>query len=132
MAQPTIARRLERKFIVMSCDTELLGALRKQTPTGWEMIVTTDLEALGDWSELLLYRFLLLDLDEIDAFDPLDVIRAIRTEHMLQIAVFCFGGDQTIRDEMRLARADRFYDREKIAEMLPQFLQQYGWGSTET
>lgn len=132
MARPTIARRLERKFIVVSRDEAILAALRAQVPNGWELVATTDLDDLGDWAELLLYRFILLDLDEVDAFDPIDIIRAIRTEYMLQLAVFCFGGDAAMRDEMRRGRADRFYDRDRIVEMLPQFLAQYGWGGTET
>lgn len=125
---PTIAERLRRRFIVMSRDAALLADLRAQTPEGWEMIVTTELGALGDWNDILLFRFLLLDLDEVDAFDPLDVIREIRTQLMLQIAVFCFGGDGALRDEMRMARADRFYERGEIAAKLPQFLAQYSWG----
>ena len=125
---PTIADRLRRRFIVMSRDAAVLDALRAQTPTGWEMVAATDLASLGDWDDILLYRFLLLDLDEVDAFDPLDVIREIRTQLMLQIAVFCFGGDSAMRDEMRMARADRFYERDEIVAKLPQFLTQYGWG----
>ena len=125
---PTIADRLRRRFIVMSQDPAVIGALRAQTPAGWEMVVVTDLASLGDWNDILLFRFLLLDLDEVDAFDPLDVIREIRTQLMLQIAVFCFGGDGAIRDEMRMARADRFYERDEIAAKLPQFLGQYAWG----
>lgn len=125
---PTIADRLRRRFIVMSQDAAAIGALRAQTPAGWEMVVVTDLASLGDWNDILLFRFLLLDLDEVDAFDPLDVIREIRTQLMLQIAVFCFGGDGAMRDEMRMARADRFYERDEIAAKLPQFLAQYAWG----
>lgn len=128
MAEPTIARRLERKFIVMTRDRAILEGLRAHLAEEWDMVVVTDLEEIGDWHEILLHRFLLLDLDEIDAFDPLDVIRALRMEYMLQIAVFCFGGDRDLRDEMRLARADRFYERDEIVGMLPQFLAQYGWG----
>ncbi len=127
MTRPTIEKRLQRRFVVMSADAGMIETLRALVPAGWEMVVATDLDELGDWGEILLYRFLLLDLDEIDAFDPLDVIRAIRTEHMLQIAVFCFGGDSDLRDEMRLARADRFFDRTEMATVLPQFLEQYGW-----
>jgi hypothetical protein len=127
MARPTIEKRLQRRFIVMSTDAGMIEALRAHVPADWEMVVATDLDQLGDWGEILLYRFLLLDLDEIDAFDPLDVIRAIRTEHMLQIAVFCFGGDSELRDEMRLARADRFFDRGEMVAVLPQFLNQYSW-----
>ena len=129
MAQPTIKRRLERKFIVMTRDEALLAALRAQLTPEWELVPVLDLAALGEWNDILLYRFLLLDLDETDAFDPIDVIRAIRMEYMLQIAVFCFGGDRDVRDEMRLARADRFYERGQIAQMLPEFLRQYGWGA---
>lgn len=129
MAQPTIKRRLERKFIVMTRDEALLAALRAQLTPEWELVPVLDLAALGEWNDILLYRFLLLDLDETDAFDPIDVIRAIRMECMLQIAVFCFGGDRDVRDEMRLARADRFYERGQIVQMLPEFLRQYGWGA---
>ena len=125
---PTIADRLRRRFIVMSQDAAVLEALRAQTPANWEMVVVTDLASLGDWNDILLFRFLLLDLDEVDAFDPLDVIREIRTQLMLQIAVFCFGGDGAMRDEMRMARADRFYERDETAAKLPQFLAQYAWG----
>ena len=125
---PTIADRLRRRFVLMSQDAGVIDALRAQTPEGWEMVVTTELAALGDWNDILLFRFLLLDLDEVDAFDPLDVIREIRTQLMLQIAVFCFGGDGPMRDEMRMARADRFYERDEIATKLPQFLAQYSWG----
>lgn len=128
MAQPTIERRLERKFIVMTRDEALLAQLRAQLTPGWELIPAVDLAALGEWNDILLYRFLLLDLDETDAFDPIDVMRAIRMEYMLQIAVFCFGGDRDVRDEMRLSRADRFYERTQIAQVLPEFLRQYGWG----
>lgn len=128
MAQPTIAQRLERKFILMTADAEIRAAVAGQVPPGWEMVSVTDLDEIGGWSDILLYRFLLLDLDEMTAFDPLDVIRAVRMEHQINIAVFCFGGDRDIRDEMRLNRADRFYERDQIVAMVPQFLEQYGWG----
>lgn len=128
MAEPTIERRLERKFILMSADPEVERALAQKVPEGWEMVRVTDLEQIGDWNDILLYRFLLLDLDELEAFDPLDVIHELRREYMLNIAVFCFGGDEGLVDEMRMARADRFFGREEILERLPQFLEQYGWG----
>lgn len=127
MAAPTVAQRLLRRFLVMTTDTALQTALRSVVPAEWEMVVVCDLEEVGDWNEILLYRFLLLDLDEVVAFDPIDVIRAIRMEYLLQIAVLCFGGDQDIRDEMRMSRADRFYERDQIVTVLPQFLAQYGW-----
>jgi len=128
MSEPTIERRLERRFVLMSADPEMVRRLQQRVPEGWEMVTVTDVDDLGDWHELLLYRFLLLDLDEIDAFDPLDVIRVIRTQYQINLAVFCFGGDEDLQDEMRLSRADRFFSRDEIADRLPQFLEQYGWG----
>ena len=92
------------------------------------MVQITDLDDIGEWHEILLHRFILLDLDEVDAFDPLDVIRILRMRYQINIPVFCFGGDEDIRDEMRLARADRFFSRVEMIKMLPQFLEQYGWG----
>ena len=127
MASPTIAARLKRRFLLMTTDGALRERLMAQVPADWEMVVITSLEEAGDWDEILLYRFLLLDLDEVEAFDPIDVIRTLRMEYLLQIAVLCFGGDADIQDEMRLSRADRFYTREEIVTVLPQFLAQYAW-----
>ncbi|HDP90489.1 MAG TPA: hypothetical protein ENN42_11140 [Thioalkalivibrio sp.] len=128
MAEPTIERRLQRKYIVMTADARMLERLAAATPEGWELVNITDLDDLGDWHEVLLHRFILLDLDEIDAFDPLDVIRILRTQFQINVPVFCFGGDEDIQDEMRLARADRFFAREEMLEMLPRFFEQYAWG----
>jgi hypothetical protein len=127
MAEPTIEKRLQRRLILMTTDPELAAALRAQLPPAWEMVEVTDLDALGDWNDVLLYRFLVLDLDETEAFDPLDVIHVLRMQHMINIPVLCFGGDEVLRDEMRLARADRFFDRDEIIAVLPQFLEQYAW-----
>ena len=127
MARPTIAARLKRRFLLMTTDGALRERLMAQVPADWEMVVITSLEEAGGWDEILLYRFLLLDLDEAEAFDPIDVIRTLRMEYLLQIAVLCFGGDADIQDEMRLSRADRFYTREEIVTVLPQFLAQYAW-----
>ena len=128
MAEPTIEKRLQRRFILMSADAGLRARLQARVPEGWEMVVTADLDAIGDWNDLLLFRFLLLDLDEIDAFDPLDVIRELRMRHQINLPVFCFGGDEELRDEMRLARADRCFERDEIADKLSMFLEQYAWG----
>ena len=128
MSEPTIEERLKRKYIVMTVDEGMLGRLRAVTPERWELVRITDLDDIGDWHEVLLHRFVLLDLDEIDAFDPLDVIRILRMQYQINTPVFCFGGDEDIQDEMRLARADRFFSREEMIEMLPQFLEQYAWG----
>lgn len=127
MPQPTIAERLRRRFILLSTDPGLEQALRAGLPPQWEMVVARDLDEVGDWNDILLYRFILLDLDETDAFDPEEIIRRLRMEHLLNIAVFCLGGDPALRDTMRLLRADRFFEREEIVQRLPEFLRQYGW-----
>lgn len=128
MAEPTVAERMKRKYIVISRDQGMRDRLAAQTPDGWEIVSVTDLDDIGDWHEILLHRFILLDLDEVDAFDPLDVIRVLRMQYQINTPVFCFGGDEDIRDEMRYARADRFFDRDEMVEMLPRFLEQYAWG----
>ena len=128
MAAPTIADRLKRAYVLMTTDQDMIDRLAAVTPPQWTQRVCTDLEALGDWNEVLLNRFLLLDLDEWEAFDPLDVIRTLRIQYQINTPVFCFGGDEDIRDEMRLSRADRFFDREEMVARLPEFLKQYDWG----
>lgn len=127
MVSPTIAARLLRRFLVMTTDEGLRDALRSQVPADWEMVSIASLDEVGEWNEILLYRFMLIDLDEAVVFDPIDIIRTLRMEYLLQIAVFCFGGDTDIQDEMRLSRADRFYTRDQIVTVLPQFLKQYSW-----
>lgn len=127
MTGPTIASRLRRRCIVMSGDAALVTCLRSVLPSDWELEQTGDLSALGDYDEILQYRFLLLDLDEREAFDPLDTVRAVRTELMLNLPIFCFGGTAEIRDKARLARADRFFERGEVAARLGQFCDQFGW-----
>jgi hypothetical protein len=127
MAMPTIESRLQKKFIVMTRDRALVGDLRDNLPAGWEMVETLDLEELGGFQDILLHRFILLDLDEIEAFDPLDVIRAVRMEYMLNVPIFCFGGGADVRDEARLSRADRFFERAEMVEKMKLFCEQYRW-----
>jgi len=127
MSEPSIARRLERRIILMTRDPEMIRNVEAVLEPPWQLVTVTDLEDLGAWNEVLLHRFLLLDLDEVEAFDPLDVIRTLRMEYQINLPVFCFGGDEDIRDEMRLSRADRFFDREEMLERLPEFLRQYDW-----
>lgn len=127
MPEPTIKRRLEKRAIVMTRDSESIDALDKARLPEWSIEVVTDLETLGDWNEVLLYRFLLLDLDEIEAFDPLDVIRILRMEYQINIPVLCFGGDADIQDEMRLSRADRFFSRDEVCDRFVEFQRQYDW-----
>lgn len=128
MNRPTIQSRLDRRFIVMTSRESLLSDLDMVAPIGWTRVVATDLAELGDWNDILLHRFVLLDLDEDGTFDPLDVIRTLRMEYQINIPVFCFGGNEDLQDQMRLARADRFFTRDEMLDMLPRFFEQYGWG----
>jgi len=122
---PTIEDRLQQRIILMTTDSAMIDAVKTHLPENWQLKVVTDLYDIGEWNEVLLYRFLLLDLDEIEAFDPIDVIRLIRMQFQINLPVFCFGGDEDIQDEMRLARADRFFSRDKLLEMLPVFIEHY-------
>lgn len=131
MATPTIESRLKRRFIVTSGDESLRDTLRAALPVGWEMVETRDLGELGGFQDILQFRFILLDLDETGAFDPLEVIREVRMELMLNIAIFCFGGTAQARDDARLARADRFFERAEIAAKLALFCEQFGWGGAQ-
>lgn len=128
MATPSIQSRLRRRFLLVTADRATTEALRAALPPDWEMTPTTDLAFVGDFAEILQQRFLLLDLDETSAFDPLEVLRELRVNLMLNVPVFCFGGTPGLRDEARLARADRFFERGEIAAKLPEFCTQYGWG----
>lgn len=127
MSEPSIARRLERRIILMTRDSDMIRNVEATLEPPWQLVTVIDLEDLGAWNEVLLHRFLLLDLDEVEAFDPLDVIRTLRMEYQINLPVFCFGGDEDIRDEMRLSRADRFFGRDEMVERLPEFLRQYDW-----
>lgn len=127
MSEPSIARRLERRIILMTRDADMIRNVEATLEPPWQLVTVTDLEDLGAWNEVLLHRFLLLDLDEVEAFDPLDVIRMLRMEYQINLPVFCFGGDEDIQDEMRLSRADRFFGRDEMVERLPEFLRQYDW-----
>ncbi len=126
MAQPTVASRLERKLVLVSSDAVLAAALRAALPGDWKLEQTTELATLGDFSEILQYRFLLLDLDDA-AFDALDIIDTVRRELMLNIAILCIGGDAARRDAARLARADRFFGRDAAVTVMQQFCAQYDW-----
>lgn len=128
MAIPTVASRLKRRCIVMSGDIQLVSRLREQLPPGWDMTQTADLDALGGFEEILQYRFLLLDLDDRGGTGALDIIRKARVDMMLNLPIFCFGGTHAARDQARLARADRFFERDEIIARLGGFCEQFGWG----
>ncbi len=126
MSAPTIADRLRRRFILLTTDPDMIARLRQAMPADWEMTVTRDLDEIGDWHDILLYRFILMDLDEAQAFEPQEIVQRLRMEYQLNIAVFCFGGDPALRETLRMLRADRFFDREEMIAKLPMFLQRYG------
>ena len=127
MAEPTVGSRLERRCILMSNDRALAAALRSRLPQGWSMIETADLAEIGDFADVLQCRFILLDLDAHEALDPLEAVRQVRGDMMLNLPIFCFGGTGELRDAARLARADRFFEREEIADRLAAFCGQFGW-----
>jgi hypothetical protein len=128
MSTPTIASRLQRRFVLMSGDDALAAALRASLPANWQMVQTNDVGELGGFEEILQYRFILLDLDAGSFFDPLETIREVRMQLMLNVPIFCCGGDGAMRDDARLARADRFFERAEMVGRMRQFCDQYGWG----
>lgn len=127
MVNPTIERRLQRKFIVMTTDEDLLRELRTQLPHDWELVVARDLAEIGEFQDVLLHRFVFLDLDDTHC-DPLEIIREMRMELMLNVPIFCFGGTREIQDEARMLRADRFFPRDQVVEQMKVFCHQYRWG----
>ena len=127
MATPTIESRRRRRFILLSSDEALAERLRNTLPEGWEMAATADLDSLGGFEEILQHRFVLLDLDDA-SLDAVAMIGHLRRELMLNVAIVCFGGSKALRDEARLARADRFFERAEAVERMRQFCAQYGWG----
>jgi len=127
MSEPTVASRRRRRFILMTSDEALASALASALPEGWEIERTSDLDTLGGFAEILQYRFLLLDLDDYEAFDPLDIVRHVRMDLMLNLAILCFGGGADVRSEARVQRADRFFERGEMVERMKQFCEQYGW-----
>ncbi len=126
MAEPTVATRLERKILLVSSDTALEECLTPALPAQWTITRTDDPAALGGFAEVLQYRFMLLDLED-RMIDPLEIIDTVRQQLMLNIAIICFGGDNAKKDEARLARADRFFEREEIVSVMLKFCEQYDW-----
>ena len=122
---PTIAERLRKRLIWMSSDEEMLAEVRAALPPEWSLTVALGVDDFDEWQEILLHRFLVLDLDDpsVDAA----VIDEIRREHQLNIPIFCYGGSEEQRLEARSARADRFFEKEEILGRLPDFLRQFSW-----
>jgi len=123
----SIQDRLRKRFLWMSSDEGLRAEVEGRLLPGWEMESGLDLEDFGDWQEILLRRFLLLDLEDPAIADPIGIIDTLRREYQLNIPIFCFGGDENRRLEARQARADRFFTRTEIADRLADFQKQFGW-----
>jgi len=117
---PTIADRLRRRVLVLSLDAGLAGEIQRRLPAGWEVERIENAEALGPWNEVLLYRFMVLDLDGQGAYDPLEVLETLRLEYQINLPVFCVGGDGALRGEAIAARADRALDREELLTLVPR------------
>lgn len=127
MASPTVATRLQRRCILFCADAAQRARLEDALPADWRATAALESDALGDFAEVLQHRFVLLDLDESEAFDPLALIEMLRSEMMLNVPIFCFGGEPARRDAARLARADRFFERDEIVDLLPRFCAQFAW-----
>lgn len=127
MGAPTVATRLQRRCVLLCADAGMRGALEAALPEGWTLTAGAAGTVPEGYAEVLQHRFVLLDLDETAAFDPIELIERLRGEMMLNVPIFCFGGDAARRDAARLARADRFFERGEIAHMLPRFCAQFAW-----
>ncbi|HEY5637259.1 MAG TPA: hypothetical protein VIS77_10190 [Burkholderiales bacterium] len=124
---PTIARRLERRCIALCADADMLDTLRAALPEGWTLRAVTAFDAVGGFDEVLLHRFILLDLDAGEAIDPVGQVDTLRREMMVNVPVFCFGGSPDLRNAARLARADRFFERAEVATRVPDICGQFAW-----
>ena len=122
---PTIQDRLRKRLIWMSTDEAMLSAARAALPPEWSLTAALAVEEFDDWQEILLHRFLMLDLDD-PTIDP-GIVDEIRREHQLNIPIFCYGGNEEQRLAARSARADRFFEKDEILARLPEFLRQFSW-----
>jgi ActR/RegA family two-component response regulator len=123
----TVEARLARKLIVFSDDAALRDEVARALPARWEATYAGSAAEVGEFQDVLLHRFALLDLDCGAGADPVDTVREIRGEMLLNIPIFCFGGDAAARDAARLARADRFFERDEIATRLPTLCESFAW-----
>jgi hypothetical protein len=120
----SVAARLVRRLVLLSGDQALAGRLEQALPESWQLSRAREIGDVGEFQDVLLHRFVLVDLDSPGA---LEAIAQIRGEMMLNVPIFCFGGDAAARDAARLARADRFFAREEIAALLPKLCEQFAW-----
>ena len=103
----TIEARLARKLIVFSSDEALRQALAGALPADWQASFARSAAEVGEFQDVLLHRFALLDLEPGEDLDPVETVRAIRSEMLLNIPIFCFGGDawhfSKIRQNLRIS-----------------------------
>jgi len=120
----SVAARLARRLVLLSADEALRARLEQALPETWQLSRAREIGEVGEFQDVLLHRFVLVDLDSSGA---LEAIAQIRGEMMLNVPIFCFGGDAAARDAARRARADRFFGRDEIAALLPKLCEQFAW-----
>jgi hypothetical protein len=120
----SVAQRLARRLVLVSGDETLAERLERALPESWRLSRARAIGEIGEFQDVLLHRFVLVDLDSVGA---LEAIEEIRGEMMLNVPIFCFGGDAAARDAARRARADRFFGREEITALLPKLCEQFAW-----
>jgi hypothetical protein len=70
MAAATIESRRRRRALIMSARARTSRALREALAEGWECVESLDLDAIGDFGDILQLRFILIDLDHGSVWDP--------------------------------------------------------------
>jgi hypothetical protein len=124
--QPTIQRRLQPSFIVVSTDDDLIERMHAAAGE-WKVTVVPVIDEVGDWSQILLYRFIFFDLDH-NGEEAAQQVERLRMQHMVNVPAFGVGGTQEQRDEARKAGCDRFFDRADAEPELAALQESLGWG----
>ncbi len=124
---PSIDDRLKKRVLWIGSDQELVADARSVLPEGWQLNSGGSLGDFGEWQDILLYRFLVLDLDAELAEDPVEIVDTVRREYQINIPIFCYGGRPDQRAAARSAGADRFFERSEILLRLQDFVRQFGW-----
>ena len=128
MAEPSITRRLQKRFILITADPARVEEARAHTPGDWEVVPADALEQVGAWNDILLHRFLILDAGGDNPYDPCALVRELRREMMVNIPVLVVGADPALQDALRQERADRFFPGDELAGVIESFTGQYDWG----
>lgn len=127
MAMPTIESRKRKRIAIMTANAPASRALQAALPGGWEWLECLDCDELGGFEEVLQLRFMLVDLEHSTLWDAIEGIAHVRSLLMLNVPIFCFGGDAQQRNRARMAGADRFFAFPELVAQLPEFCQQFGW-----